>query len=89
MYNPSRSVKDRAAYNMIKVAEEQELLKPGDTIIEPTSGNTGIGLAMNAALSRCQRNWRKNSIKINPRAWDYRGYDRKYRYVAKRCTNKD
>ncbi|APC50242.1 cysteine synthase A [Virgibacillus halodenitrificans] len=49
MFNPSKSVKDRAAYNMIKVAEEKGLLKPGATIIEPTSGNTGIGLAMNAA----------------------------------------
>ncbi|GAB3066412.1 cysteine synthase A [Virgibacillus ainsalahensis] len=48
-FNPSKSVKDRAAYNMIKVAEEQGLIKPGDTIIEPTSGNTGIGLAMNAS----------------------------------------
>ncbi len=49
MFNPSRSVKDRAAYNLIATAEEQGLIRPGDTIIEPTSGNTGIGLAMNAA----------------------------------------
>ncbi len=48
-FNPSGSVKDRAAGNMIVAAEQAGLLKPGATIIEPTSGNTGIGLAMNAA----------------------------------------
>lgn len=48
-YNPSKSVKDRAAYNMMAQAEKEGLLKEGSTIIEPTSGNTGIGIAMNAA----------------------------------------
>ncbi|MBQ7370570.1 MAG: cysteine synthase family protein [Blautia sp.] len=44
-FNPSGSVKDRAALNMIIAAEEQGILSPGDTIVEQTSGNTGIGLA--------------------------------------------
>jgi len=48
-FNPSKSVKDRAAYNMIVEAEKAGKLITGSTIIEPTSGNTGIGLAMNAA----------------------------------------
>jgi cysteine synthase len=48
-FNPSGSVKDRAAYHMIARAEQEGRLLPGSTIIEPTSGNTGIGLAMNAA----------------------------------------
>ncbi|MBE0341058.1 cysteine synthase A [Paenibacillus sp. 28ISP30-2] len=48
-FNPSGSVKDRAAGNLIDEAEKAGHLKPGGTIIEPTSGNTGIGLAMNAA----------------------------------------
>lgn len=48
--NPAGSVKDRPALNMIKKAEERGDIKPGDTLIEATSGNTGIALAMAAAM---------------------------------------
>lgn len=48
-FNPGSSVKDRIALAMIEAAEKEGILKEGDTIIEPTSGNTGIGLAMVAS----------------------------------------
>jgi len=53
-FNPGGSVKDRPALRMIEDAEADGRLKPGDTIIEPTSGNTGIGLAMVAAVKGYQ-----------------------------------
>ena len=49
-YNPGGSVKDRICLNMIDEAEQKGLLKPGGTIVEPTSGNTGIGLALVSAV---------------------------------------
>src|SRR3989440_9656802 len=49
-HNPTGSVKDRAALYMVRAAEAAGRLRPGDTILEPTSGNTGISLAMVAKL---------------------------------------
>ena len=48
-FNPAGSIKDRVGYNMVIEAEKDGRLKPGGTIIEPTSGNTGVGIAMTAA----------------------------------------
>lgn len=45
-YNPGGSIKDRISYGMVIDAEERGILKPGDTIVEPTAGNTGIGLSI-------------------------------------------
>ena len=49
-FNPGGSTKDRPAFNMVKQAEARGLIRPGDTLIEPTSGNTGIGLALAGAV---------------------------------------
>src|ERR671914_2676732 len=53
--NPGGSVKDRPAVKMLEVAEKEGLLEPGGTVVEPTSGNTGAGLALAAAVKgyRC------------------------------------
>ena len=49
-FNPGGSVKDRIALSMVEAAERDGILKPGATIIEPTSGNTGVGLALVSAV---------------------------------------
>src|SRR5947207_8701957 len=50
MLNPGGSVKDRIAIRMIEAAEREGRLRPGGTIVEPTAGNTGVGLAIAAAV---------------------------------------
>src|SRR5699024_5636914 len=72
--NPARSVKDGIALTMVEAAEEQGILKNGDTIIESTSGNTGIGLAMIAAakgykLGACMPDTRRNERRTSSHAY--------------------
>ena len=53
-FNPGGSIKDRIGFHMIEEAERSGVLKKGDTIIEPTSGNTGVGLALAGAVKGYQ-----------------------------------
>ena len=53
-FNPGGSIKDRIAYQMVVDAEKKGIIKPGDTLIEPTSGNTGIGIALAGAVKGYQ-----------------------------------
>src|ERR671935_2192907 len=57
LLNPGGSVKDRIGLAMIEAAEQAGMLRPGATIVEPTSGNTGTGLAIAAALKGYRLGW--------------------------------
>ena len=80
-YNPGHSMKDRVARHVIEEAEKEGLLKPGSTIVETTSGNTGYSLAMICAVKATNASWPSipNAPRKNSR---YCGqWERKYTYA--------
>ena len=68
-FNPAGSVKDRVALAMVEQAERDGILKPGATIVEPTSGNTGVGLALVAAL----KGYKHRAPTLGSGLWSTRG----------------
>src|SRR3546814_20347135 len=68
-FNPAGSVKDRLALNIIEAAERSGALKPGQTVVEATSGNTGIGLAMVCAQRSEERRGGKECVRTCSSRW--------------------
>ena len=88
--NPAGSVKDRPAYNMIVQAEKRGQIQPGDTLIEATSGNTGIALAMAAAVLGYHMILLMPNTATPERCWAMEAYGAAYalqEFLIDRCSD--